>query len=734
MESPEILLKDLNHALRRLRGACAELGNEEIDEELLAIMRRLLLAEVLGNTWIIAMGGSQGAGKTTLMASLYDLHNDDAGWLRSNEGRGEKMPVLILEDPDVNKPQGYVRRLIQDSALNGFRLCDIDVDISEFQRAVSDPETGDLLPVLRVPVRYFKRKNQAWLLLPGYEKQVRANREWQELMRQAMIAAGGTIIVTDETRMANQQQLDIVRDMLENELKHCKPCIVITKTEAYRDDEIRQRELIKSAQTTFGVADDVAHKNIILTGTDDLEFRAQWMPRLQRAVDDLNFTGQSDRHRQISHLSEIVSKDLTRVLNAIRSKSRLYFNADRNGAGDGAQVLEEILEAFDSAAEELRTQYSEKVKIRANEARSAASEIMDTRLRDEHEGFINWMSNAFDTTSETRGKLQQLVRLSWQEVVPVFQAKYANDLSQLTAKALDRAAEGKFEGKITHGLAPDKHDLLVRLGYLHTSGHLVRYKNLTPQRTREIKMLLGYSSQNGPQDSSEELSKSVALIPAFTLEYARLIYALPEVQDELGHCFADEEHESVDVANAAVAGVASLQAGVDLGKTALRSVAAVLAVDVVSDGDSDILGALFGKSTDTSEEETTSSSVPVPMIMHPVAIAATAVVAAAYVTTSALTRIRTFEKQASVQAHTMLTSVRDHHVEHLLRQFDQMMNMARARIVGTLRTRYRMDDMLMRKDRLAKAIADVKVITSDLRYELDSSPAGLQVLASSNGH
>lgn len=37
-----------------------------------------------------------------------------------------------------------------------------------------------------------------------------------------------------------------------------------------------------------------------------------------------------------------------------------------------------------------------------------------------------------------------------------------------------------------------------------------------------------------------------------------------------------------------------LNAGVDLGKTAIKSLAAVLVIDVVSDGDSDILGALFG--------------------------------------------------------------------------------------------------------------------------------------------
>ena len=176
MESPALLLTDLNKALRRLRGACTDLGNEEVDEKMLEVMRRLLLAEVLGNTWIVVMGGSQGAGKTTLMASIYDLRGDGPRWLQSNEGRGEKMPVLILEVEGLDRAQGYVRRLVPDSAAQGYRLDDFEVDVPEFQRAICDPNAEDLLPVLKVPRRYFKRDNQAWLLLPGYEKQERDNR------------------------------------------------------------------------------------------------------------------------------------------------------------------------------------------------------------------------------------------------------------------------------------------------------------------------------------------------------------------------------------------------------------------------------------------------------------------------------------------------------------------------------------------------------------------------------
>ena len=723
MQTPELLLKSLNNALRRLRGACTVLGNNELDDKLLDAMRRLLLAEILGDTWIVAMGGSQGAGKTTLMASMYDLRGDGPRWLQGNEGRGEKMPVLIQEVDGLAHPQGYVRRLVEDKSSKTFKLEDAIVDVDKFQRAVCDPDAEDLLPVLCVPRRYFKRENQAWLLLPGYEKQERSNRSWQELMRQALIGAGGCIIVTDETRMANQQQLEIVKDMLQNELRNCKPYIVISKTEAHRHNEKRLAELRTSAQSTFQVDAELAAKQIILSGTDDPSYVEEWMPLLVSAIDDLNFTGQSNRHLQMEHLSAIVGKDLSRVLNDIRSKSRLYFSSDRGGAGEGAQVLEDVLEKFDDAVESLREKHHQSVESIANDAFASAAAAMNKTLAADHEGFVNWVANAFNTTSETKVQMQALVSKSWQKAAPTYFSGYSNALARLTSDRLGRLSEeGSREVSPEVPLLTQPQNL-IRLAYVHPSGQPVRYARLNQEVVSDIRILLGNSSQEEEkvhQDASKQLGISVALLPAITLEYSRLAFGMPEV------CGIKPDYsEPVDGngANHVADGVQSLRTGVELGKTAIKSFAAVLAVDVASDGDSDILGAL----TTPSAPGDGAPTFPVGVAsMHPAAIAVTAVVAAAYVTSVAVTRLRTFEREASAQAHNMLASVRDHHVEHMKTHFDNSMSLVRERVKEKIRKRYRMDEALMEKDRLAAAIADVSSITSDLRFELDASPTGLQ--------
>lgn len=281
MQTPEILLKDLNAALRNLRGAASLLGDEDrLDSEFLPVIRRLLLAELLGNESILAIGGSQGAGKTTLLRTLYGMKGKDAAWLQPNEGRGEKLPVLLKEEAGRKEIQGAVRRLVKVE--NKYELLDVEVDIAGFQKAVNGFNPADLLPVLKVPKRYFDHPNQAWLLLPGYEKQNRENKEWQELMRQALIAATGCIIVTDATRLANKQDVDIASDMLSNELKGSQALIVISKTEGARGKPERLNQLRATAQEVFKIPPEQAKHWIVCAGTDDA-YAPEWMPHIPYA-------------------------------------------------------------------------------------------------------------------------------------------------------------------------------------------------------------------------------------------------------------------------------------------------------------------------------------------------------------------------------------------------------------------------------------------------------------------
>ncbi|KTG21222.1 hypothetical protein AUR67_07745 [Pseudoalteromonas sp. XI10] len=718
MESPEIFLKELNAALRRLRGACNILESEEIDLKLLAVMRKLLLAETLGNKWIIAVGGSQGAGKTTLMSKVYSCEK----WLCGNEGRGEKLPVLISESKYVHEPQGYVNRLVEQENQEGLVLKEIEVDVKEFNKVITDPAAEDLLPILKVPPRFFKRSNQAFLLLPGYEKQDRENKNWQSLMRQAMIAAGGCLIVTDETRMANQQQLEIAKDMMENELEHCKPNIVITKTEAYESDLEKSMELKNSAVKTFGLNKYDIETNVLLTGVDSTLYCEQWMPKFQAMINNLNFTGQSKRALQIKSLSEILGNDLKSVLRSINSRANIVFRSSE--VTEGQLACEEILNIFDIAVEDLKIEHKKEVKNHIREVSHKATDKLDKKLINDAEGFKNWVWSAFDTSTETKQKFETLVQCAWNEASSDFIPMYAEKIQKLTIGNLGRQDNFKATTSRSVNLESGNVQNLIKLGYLDSSGQPYKFAKLTENVKSDIKIILS-DQLTASGRTSKDLYKSVRLLPLLSLEYARLSFFKPKlITEEMSDSPINDSY-----GNVIEDGVDSFSKGVKEGRNVLKAVAGILAVDIISDGDSDILETIFGQSKESKESnvdapnttnDTQGGSTP-PVMLHPAAVAVTAVLAACYLTVKTVTGIRKEEKEIRSYAQKLLNNIQEQHFENFCSSFDEIMRVTRSRLESTLRQRYHLDEALMRRERLAKSSADVRVLTNDLKESLDSS-------------
>ncbi|MFH7097245.1 hypothetical protein ACHWI2_32530, partial [Klebsiella pneumoniae] len=160
---------------------------------------------------------------------------------------------------------------------------------------------------------------------------------------------------------------------------------------------------------------------------------------------------------------------------------------------------------------------------------------------------------------------------------------------------------------------------LIALGYMDSAGKPVQHEQLDAEKVSNIRMLLNHGVTSNAQNSTagnKQFRNSVALIPVLSLEYTRLVYAMPEICSELRpYVTLEPEGGEISAGNVAAEGVQTLNAGVDLGKTAIKSLAAVLAIDVVSDGDSDILGALFGQDQ-PSTDPTGLPVPPAPVMMH----------------------------------------------------------------------------------------------------------------------
>jgi len=738
MQTPELLLSDLNHALRELRGAVGVLKDEAITDGLRPIMQHLMLAEVLGKEWIVAVGGSQGAGKTNLIRTMYDLSAaTETDWLQDNEGQGEKYPVLIQEcdavkQPDgIKLPHGYLRILVEQSGSYVLRELPAK-DTDEFHKACRGEMPEVMLPVLKVPRKFFKENGQALILLPGYEASNRDNQEWQTLMRQVLIGAAGCVIVTDQTRLANQQQVEIVKDMLSNELRASRPLIVVSKTEGLANDKPRQEELKESAANVFKLKGELLEPKVICTGSDNADYVKQWMPELIAALQDMSIGGGELRQMQLVRLEKLLDRDLNQVTNLIHSRATLFMQ-QKNGGSDGPAIVKNFLEEFDDAASDLRNDYHVAVQNMLEAQVGEATNKLRSRLINKHEGFVNKVKSTFDTVSETQRALESDVTGAWGasgDVLP----KYAQLLDGLTQKKL----RGPSRPATT--ALPSGHTL-QRLGYMDAKDQPVQSKLTDPDVQTNLAVLLRSTGH-----SNKYLEKTVKLLPVMALEYARIASMLPELVGVNARTL--EAIPQMDVLASAQKVQAQFGQFKDVSTSVVKGLGAMLAVDIAADGKIDTIPALLSALGLGGAETTQTAAAPigggavvsstaiggaaidgavVGGTAATVALSVAAVVAIGFLAHSALRQVQQHDKDVSVMANAMLLKIKDQHLSHFISHFDDIMCKLRSHLKQSLRQRYKLDQTLMEQDRLAKALADIRVLQRDLLGELACSGQTVQL-------
>jgi energy-coupling factor transporter ATP-binding protein EcfA2 len=728
MNSPELLLKNLNQSLRALRGASAVLDGPSLDEELRPVMQRLLLAEVLGELSIIAIGGSQGAGKTTLLAKLYGLSCDESSWLNANEGRGEQLPVLILEDQNATTAQGYQRRLVFNEQTNRYELVEEPVkDARAFRNACGGGDSSVLLPILRVPPKFFAGTRQALMLLPGYERATRENNLWQTMMRQVMIGSAGCVIVTDSTRLANQQQQEILRDTLQSDLETLDTLVVVTKTEEMASNTEKLQGIRAIAAQTFDVSEP--DRRVITAGVTDADYVKQWMPALEVAIRQLGASTVEHRNAQLSHLEETIGTDLGRVLSTVQSRARTYLASNADDSDNDQTSVKRCLDAFDASSRDLREKYRRQIGQMLRTRTGDAWDDLQERLKNDHEGFLTKVKNFFDTATEGHQKLQADIAGAWNHGEPV------SDAFIQIVTSLVEARLGAQSLPIAAKLSNDV-PVPQRLGYADDKGNAVAWRKLSDTTINDLKALFCQINEDDTKiETSKELENNVKLLPALALEYVRAASLVPGLVrlDEHGVQAGLNGDLMTSLTN--VRG--QLQAFQYETSTILKGLAVVMAIDFFADGQLDsvapllkVLGLGAAQATEAvAGGATTAASTAATAMTAVSAIGAVVATAATvgFLVYAGMREVRHYDNQVRSYAFAALQGIQDLHERHFMSHFDDLMGHLRDRLTEGLRRRFHLDKVLMRQDRLAKAIADVKQYRLDLLDEIARSGKTLDI-------
>lgn len=721
-QSPEVLLSNLNRVALNLRGAISFLDAPELEEQLTAVMRRLFLAELLANEWVIAIGGSQGAGKTTLVRMMYDLggNKPEDDWLPANEGRGECMPVLLLEEDGLEAPQGYVRCLLPEGQ-SAFCMGDRQVSQAEFRDATKGRSSDALLAVLKVPRRYFMDKGQAFLLLPGYERQHDKNSAWQDLMRQALIGAAGTIIVTDQTRLANAQQKEILRDMQQGQLSGTTPIVVISKSERAFTEVGLQPQLRATAGDVFEMLEELRDQFIFCSSTHP-EHKNNWLPNLAKAMNSMQAGSGQSRQRQLEYLAQVLKVDLTAVLAEIQAKFVAY--SGRREVQQSA-IAVACLKAFDQAVASLKRDYSRDLKGALDQHLDLAIKKAEPSLT-MYEGLGNLnnkIKRFFETPGERNARVRGDISSAW-NFAPVgdsnqigqvgFTPKHFLVLGKITGEKLKKASLQRNLSDAISG-APGNKGLKL-LGYINEEGQDIAWEEPSETTRHDLAVLFAQpdDADQHALDVTKEFKKSIALIPALVLEYARIQACFPELVGS-NRGVDDPEADLVD-------GVDRLHKDFSKISTALANIgkcfSAIFLVDI-ADGTFNSIPAILA----------TIGIGPGTGVSVGLAGVAGAFVGGAILAACVHNQMFQYDMEIRRRMSANLMAVKDQHLAHYLYQFDLMMETVRDLFIARLEQRYHLAENLMRCDRIEKSLADMKSLKLDLQDQLGRSASAIGLVS-----
>lgn len=687
---------------------------KEIKDKIISVNRKLRITRELANTKYIAIAGTQGAGKTRLICEIYNL---DAKWLLTNEGRGEKLPLFILENKTCMEPYAVKVELDEEQ---GFEK-EVVIESEELQEILRNYNTDNtiLLVKLYVPVKHFRGQEFGFVLLPGYELETRENEKWQELMRHTLTHALGCILVTDETRLAANSSLKILNDLRSKYLKYRHPIIAVTKTENLTEEQ--RQELEETVVEVFQFLGK-QQANIVMTGANNDDYKKRWEQVLIFAIHNSALSTRESEHAKYSELDEILSNQLNSIIDQVEDT---LFSMGLKSAVGKDKTVEEILLKFDKAKEKFKRAYSKKLVAQTQHYVNTAIESAEKSYKQNEEGLGNWFGNTWNTLTQNSdsGRHKERIKQFWldNENPDVKQPRTIIEsnllaLSYLSKDQLKLDIATDFERKGT--LVANTQDILgnnmsrdtmtlfnkpeVKDGF-----SLLFHPNLVLTDKNEIKF-----------DEDSDFPKAIALVPAVVMEYARImqiaIVAMPNINIQKGMS------DSQLIENIAKSTSESLPKFKESFIPIMRTMATILAVDIAVDGEIDtipaLISAISGNSTNTVGAATAGATV---------SMIAAGVIIAGYLAYQIGKETENYHNSQKEYIAAVLGHYGDVNIQTALEQYDDVMDNIREIIRNNLEKAYGLNQDLLKKDTVYRCLNMVKNSQENLERLLSGKQSRL---------
>ena len=636
--------------------------NGVTEDRWIHVLRTLYQVDALSGYRLVAVAGGQGAGKTTLVSNLYP---NAWRWLDPNPGRGEKVPVCVVEKHGRTEPCGViVKRVAFDAEADDdtYATHSTEYDrksIREWERILRGEDTDVLMARLEVPPTFWEVEDAGFLLLPGFERL--STGYWQDLMRIALVTSPSAVVVTDAERLADGMQQLIVQDLRRAGTTDAgRPInvgIVLSRCDGKSGDVVR--DLVARAAEVYGVGAG----QVVAAGPEP-EDPAGWVEGFRAMVDAMLPNAGQARRNEAQLLRKVVAREVLDVIGLARAR---FDKAEMRGT-DEARRLDDFLQPFDESRNQLLafldTRLAATFDTRLNTAAVEIGRLLGKdAIKERGRRTKDWFT--LDPTGKDR-RLMGQVRDTWDV------AGAGRDQSACLTATVDQQVDEIFAK--SRGIAEGPN----RAGEALEAVQRVRTA-LAPRP----------DSARMTDDTREDLIMGMKLLPAmavatrsFVVDQALVTGTLtrPEPGRSLGATLADLGAER---------------------KALLAGTALFLGVDVAVDGDLDTPGALAG----AVQTLLTGNAVRSAAAVQPYLVAAVAVA----VTTGALVQAANKDTRERITlGQRLLQEYRDSTVAQARRSVSDLLDATRRVLAGRLSTDLGLDDFQRKRLDLLLAIREAE--------------------------
>lgn len=655
------------------------------------VLRKLMVIKELHNTCFISVAGTQGAGKTMLIKELYGL--DD--WLVDNAGRGERRPLFILEI-DCNEPYA----------------CGVTFDGKEEQ---IDPETlkNELrsfstemrysLLRLYVPIKYFNI-GIGFLLLPGYERESLSNYEWQREMRDTLRHSIGSVLVTDQTRMADQVSKKILEDLLKNCFNNRSPIIAITRTEGKTSED---REALRASAAEHCGVNKTQIERVVCTGVGD-EWRKQWLPLFLNAIHKYTKASDDVNRQRLADLKMVIDEDLeaaAELLEELVGEAAIKVTSQD-------LLLDGIMNKFRESSAKYRRNLERKLRDRSESYASLATDTARKQYVQEEEGLKNKFSNFFSRMTLDSSQIEQrfvdrIINnwLSQGERGPLEVTYLALGDMASRKLQLSRVSDGsKLAQNCTKGMP-------ALLGYDDSTGVVGLFDDGldNTQLKNSLQLLLQKSTADvGSLDrnhaGSREIAETLELLPTLAMEFMRVTQAAV-LTAEPGSIPVLREHpiEPEEMMEQISKGFSRMSKSA---KEVMGTVMAITAVDVGIDGKLDVPTLLSGGQ--------------IAGLGGQLSIVAAGIIALGYASFKVSQAVYQHDMEKKNAIAFLIDGLAARQIEKTLQAYDGVIEELQDRLTQNLSRAYGIDKYLFsERDAMARALYSLKIARRDLEKEVD---------------